>query len=97
MFAIANFLLVIINIYIYLLIASAILSWLVTFEVVNTRNRVIYVIGDFLYRITEPPLRPIRRLLPNFGGIDISPVVLILVLQFLLIPLINWVVLSLYA
>ncbi len=97
MFAIANFLLVIINIYIYLLVASAILSWLVAFEVVNTRNRVIYVIGDFLYRITEPPLRPIRRLLPNLGGIDISPVVLILVLQFLLIPLINWVVLSLYA
>lgn len=97
MFAIANFLLVIINIYIYLLVASAILSWLVAFEVVNTRNRVIYVIGDFLYRITEPPLRPIRRLLPNLGGIDISPVVLILVLQFLVIPLINWVVLSLYA
>ncbi len=97
MFAIANFLLVIINIYIYLLVASAILSWLVAFEVVNTRNRVIYVIGDFLYRVTEPPLRPIRRLLPNLGGIDISPVVLILVLQFLVIPLINWVVLSLYA
>jgi len=97
MFAIANFLIVIINIYVYLLIASAILTWLVAFEVVNTRNRVIYVIGDFLYRITEPPLRPIRRLLPNLGGIDISPVVLILVLKLLVIPLIDWVVLSLYA
>lgn len=97
MLAIANFLFVIIDIFVWLLIASAILSWLVAFDVVNTRNRVIYVIGDFLYRVTEPPLRPIRRLLPNLGGIDISPVLLILVLQFLVKPFIGWLVMSFYA
>ena len=59
--------------YIWLLIAQAILSWLLAFGVVNRYNRAVAVIGDFLYRITEPALRPIRSILPNFGGIDISP------------------------
>lgn len=72
-----------IDIYMWLLIASAILSWLVAFNIINTSNRVVYAIGDFLYRITEPALRPIRRILPNLGGIDISPVVLILLLIFI--------------
>ncbi|MCG8358537.1 MAG: YggT family protein [Kiloniellales bacterium] len=71
-----------IDLYIWVVIISAILSWLVAFNVVNTTNRVVYMIGDFLWRITEPALRPIRRILPNLGGIDISPVVLILVLYF---------------
>ena len=69
--------------YTWLLIASAILSWLVAFNVINTRNRAIYLVGDFLYRVTEPVLRPIRRILPNLGGIDISPVILILLILFL--------------
>ncbi|HTW53728.1 MAG TPA: YggT family protein [Stellaceae bacterium] len=69
-------------IYILLLIAQAILSWLLAFGVINRYNRGVSVIGDFLYRVTEPALRPIRRMLPNFGGIDISPVVLILILYF---------------
>ena len=73
----------IIGLYIWLLIGSAVLSWLVVFNVVNTRNRGIIAIGDFLYRVTEPALRPIRRLMPNFGGIDLSPVILILLLIFL--------------
>jgi YggT family protein len=73
----------IINIYIWLLIAQAILSWLLAFGVVNRWNRGVSVIWDFLYRITEPLLRPIRSFLPNFGGIDISPVILILLLMFL--------------
>jgi YggT family protein len=73
----------IINIYIWLLIAQAILSWLLAFGVVNRWNRGVAVIGDFLYRITEPLLRPIRSFLPNFGGVDISPVILILLLVFL--------------
>ena len=72
----------VIHLYIWCLIISAILSWLVAFNVVNTHNRIVYTIGDFLYRITEPALRPIRRFLPNLGGIDISPVVLILLLFF---------------
>ena len=71
-----------INLYVWLVIASATLSWLVAFNVVNTRNQFIYMVGDFLHRITEPALRPIRRFLPNLGGIDISPVILILVLFF---------------
>ena len=71
-----------IELYIWLVIIGAILSWLVAFNVVNTSNRVVYMIGDFLWRITEPALRPIRRVLPNLGGIDISPVILILVLFF---------------
>jgi len=73
----------IIEIYVWLLIAQAILSWLLAFGVINRYNRGVSVIGDFLYRVTEPALRPIRRMLPNFGGIDISPVVLILILYFI--------------
>ena len=73
----------IITLYIWILIASAILSWLVAFNVVNQRNSIVANIGEFLYRITEPALRPIRALLPNLGGIDISPVILILLLLFL--------------
>ena len=73
----------IITLYIWILIASAILSWLVAFNVVNARNPVVANIGEFLYRVTEPALRPIRALLPNLGGIDISPVILILLLLFL--------------
>jgi YggT family protein len=72
-----------IDIYIWLLIAQAVLSWLLAFGVVNRYNRGVAVIGDFLYRVTEPALRPIRSFLPNFGGIDISPVILILILMFL--------------
>lgn len=72
----------VIGLYIWVLIASAVLSWLVAFNVVNTRNRFVYLIGDFLHRLTEPALRPIRRVLPNLGGVDLSPLVLILLLLF---------------
>lgn len=78
-----------IDLYIWVVIISAILSWLVAFNVVNTSNRLIYTIGEFLYRITEPALRPIRRFVPNLGGIDISPVILILALYFLSLVLSN--------
>ena len=72
----------IISFYIWLLIAQAILSWLVAFSIVNTQNKLIYLIGDFLYKITEPALKRIRKLLPDFGGIDVSPVILIIILIF---------------
>ncbi|ABC24321.1 YggT family protein [Rhodospirillum rubrum] len=72
-----------IDIFIWFLIASAVLSWLVAFNVVNTSNRFVYTVGDFLYRLTEPVLRPIRRILPDMGGIDLSPIVLILLLYFI--------------
>lgn len=72
-----------INLYIWAIIISAVLSWLIAFDVVNTRNRFVYTIVDFLWRVTEPALRPIRQFLPNLGGIDISPIILILFLFFL--------------
>jgi YggT family protein len=71
------------QLYIWIVIAMAIFSWLVAFNVVNTRNNVVAMIGDFLYRITEPALRPIRNFLPNLGGIDISPVILFLIIVFI--------------
>ena len=77
----------IIDLYIIAVIAMAILSWLVAFNVINTRNSAVHMIGDFLYRITEPALRPIRRLLPNLGGIDISPIILFFILEFIQLEL----------
>jgi len=78
--AILDVVLIVLQLYIWLLIAAAVLSWLIAFNVVNTRNPVVAAITDFLYRITEPLLGPIRRRLPNLGGLDISPVVLILII-----------------
>lgn len=72
----------VIRFYIWIVIASAILSWLVAFNVVNPRHRVVQIAGDFLHRLTEPALRPIRRVIPLISGIDLSPVVLILLLAF---------------
>lgn len=72
----------VLGLFVWLLIASAVMSWLVAFNVVNTHNRVVYMIGDFLYRVTEPVLRPIRNLLPNMGGLDLSPIVVILLVFF---------------
>ena len=65
--------------YKWIVIVAAIMSWLIAFGVINTYNRAVYMINDFLYRVTEPALRPIRRYLPNLGGVDISPVILIFV------------------
>jgi len=83
MYAFLTLVSTVISIYVWLLIAHAVLSWLVAFGIVNRYNRVVATIGDFLWRITEPLLRPIRRVLPDLGGIDISPVILILLLWFL--------------
>lgn len=82
-YALLNLISTLITIYIWLLIAQAVLSWLLAFGVVNRYNRVVTSVGDFLWRITEPLLRPIRSVLPDLGGIDISPVILILLLYFL--------------
>ena len=68
----------VIDIYTWIVIASAIMSWLVAFGVINVRNQFIRVVVDLLYRLTEPLLRPIRRFLPNMGGVDISPIILLL-------------------
>jgi YggT family protein len=72
-----------IQLYIWILIASAVLSWLVAFNVVNPHNNVVRTIGEALYRLTEPALRPIRNVLPSLGGLDISPVILIILLIFI--------------
>jgi YggT family protein len=83
MYAFLNLVDTVIRIYIWLLIIQAVLSWLIAFGVVNRHNRIVGTIEDFLWRITEPALRPLRRILPNLGGIDISPIILILLLYFI--------------
>ena len=72
--------LIVLDLYIWLLIAAAVLSWLVAFNVVNSRNQFVAMVGDFLFRVTEPVLRPVRNMLPSLGGIDVSPVVVILII-----------------
>ncbi len=81
--------LVVINLLIWALILAAVFSMLTAFGVLDTRNRLVWTIGDFLYRVTEPMLRPVRNILPNFGGIDLSPLVVILVLQYIVVPLVR--------
>jgi YggT family protein len=83
MLELLSFISYLLTLYVYILIASAVLSWLVAFNVVNPRNQFVMTIGEFLYRITEPLLRPIRNMLPSLGGIDISPVILILIIFFI--------------
>ena len=73
----------VVSIYIWILIINPILSWLIAFNILNTSNRLVYSLLDVSYKMTDPLLRPIRNFLPNLGGIDISPVVLILILMFL--------------
>ena len=73
----------VVNFYIWVLIINAGLSWLVAFNVLNTQNKFVYSILEFSYRITTPPLGIIRRYLPNFGSVDISPIILIFLLHFL--------------
>lgn len=70
------------QLYVWLLIVSAVMSWLVAFNVVNMKNDIVRGIWNFLYQVTEPALRPIRRFLPNLGGIDISPIILLLGIFF---------------
>ena len=72
-----------ITIYLWIIIINAILSWLVAFNVLNTQNRFVFSILDTTYKLTDPALSKIRRFIPMFGSIDISPVILILILMFL--------------
>jgi YggT family protein len=78
-----NIVIIIVELYMWVVIASVILSWLTTFNVINTHNRFVYMIGEFVFRLTEPALRPIRGILPNLGGLDLSPMALLLGLIFL--------------
>ena len=73
----------IITIYLWIIIINAILSWLVAFNVLNTQNRFVFSVLDVTYKLTNPALNKLRRFIPMFGSIDISPVILILLLMFL--------------
>jgi YggT family protein len=72
----------VIQLYIWCLVISVVMSWLIHFQVVNMSNRFVYMVYDVVYRLTEPALKRIRRLLPNLGGLDLSPIVLLLLLVF---------------
>ncbi|NBC10502.1 MAG: YggT family protein [Planctomycetes bacterium] len=72
----------VLQLYVWVIIISAIMSWLVAFNVINTRNQFVHTVGNVLYRLTEPALAPIRRFMPNLGGIDLSPIVLLLLIFF---------------
>jgi YggT family protein len=73
----------VLDLYTWVLVIWVVMSWLISFNVINTHNRFVYVLSDILYRLTEPALRPLRRVLPNLGGLDISPLVLVLLIFFL--------------
>jgi len=73
----------IITIYLWIIIINAVLSWLVAFNILNTQNRFVFSVLDATYKLTDPALNKIRRFIPTFGSIDISPVILILFLMFL--------------
>ena len=73
---------IVITFYMWVVIIYVVVSWLVAFDVINTRNNFVRTVGDTLYRLTEPALRPIRRVMPSLGGVDLSPLVLILLLWF---------------
>ena len=81
--ALLDVILLALQIYTRILIAAAILSWLVAFNVVNPRNDIVRAIWNFVYQATEPVLRPIRNILPNLGGIDVSPIILLLIIFFI--------------
>ena len=83
MIAIFYLALQILKLYSYVIIANVIISWLIAFNILNTQNRFVFSILDATYKLTDPALNKIRRFLPNFGSIDISPLVLILALMFL--------------
>ncbi|WP_138381041.1 YggT family protein [Luteithermobacter gelatinilyticus] len=83
------------TLYIWAIIISIVISWLVAFGIINTHNQFVYNISYALNRITEPALRPIRNLLPDLGGIDISPIILIIALQFLKVFILHDILLPL--
>jgi YggT family protein len=81
--AVLDVLLLILDLYTYVIIAVAILSWLIAFNVINIHNDLVRAIWNALNALTEPLLRPIRRMLPNLGGLDISPIILLLIIFFI--------------
>jgi YggT family protein len=82
-------LLEVLNLYWWAVLLAAVFSTLASFGVIDTRNRIVWTIGDFLYRVTEPALRRIRNFLPSFGNIDLSPLVLLLLIQGAIMVTVN--------
>jgi len=85
----------VIGLFIWALILAALFSMLTAFGVLDTRNRLVWTIGDFLFRVTEPVLRPVRNIMPNFGNIDLSPIAVILLLQYVARPLLDTIFIGL--
>ena len=83
MIAIFYLTLQILKLYSYVVIANVIVSWLISFNILNTQNRFVYSILELSYRLTDPFLNKIRRFLPNLGSLDISPVILLLLIWFI--------------
>jgi YggT family protein len=79
----------VINLFKWAVILAALFSMLAAFGVLDTRNRMVWTIGDFLYRLTDPVLRPVRNILPNFGGIDLSPWVVVVLIQIVILPMLG--------
>ena len=79
----------VVDLYVWIVVIGVILSWLTAFNVVNSSNRFVYIVSDFIHKITEPALRPIRNILPVMGGFDLSPIALILILMLVQDVLIN--------
>jgi YggT family protein len=84
-----NLLFFLINLYTWAIILAVLYSILGSFGVLDTRNRLVWAIGDFLARVTEPVLRPVRQMMPNFGAIDISPLVVLALIQLVVVPLLS--------
>jgi len=84
----------VLDLFCWALILSAIISTLISFGVLDTRNRFVWTVSDFLYRVTEPVVRPVRNVLPNLGGIDLSPLAVLLLIRFVVIPLVLQIELS---
>ena len=81
--AVLEIVMMVLELYSWVIIASAVLSWLTAFNVINMRNRFVYMINETCYRLTEPLMRPIRRVLPYMGGLDLSPIIILLAITFL--------------
>lgn len=83
MIPLLNTLMFALDIYIWILIASAVYSWLFAFNVINSRNQFVNMLGRFLFNVTEPVLKPIRRFMPDLGGVDISPIVVFILIYLI--------------
>jgi YggT family protein len=91
MCALIDVLFIVLRLYIWVIIAMVILSWLIAFNVVNPYNQVVNTIQNAIHGLTEPLLRPIRRYMPDLGGLDVSPLVLLLGIYFIQIALMRYV------